>query len=1367
MAFDQSTRNRLARFVSDARTLLTEEFTRQLQHEYGLDPTSGTVTPLEKLTALDDARWETASILRETMAYYLEGKIGTAQERKTVLDRILREQAFTVLNRICALRLAEARELILQAVGDGYQSQGFQLYARLAGPALGETGEAYRSYLFSLFDEMAVELPPLFDRFSPEGRLFPRQTALLALLDLLNDPELEDLWVEDETIGWIYQYFNTQEERKAMRAASQAPRNSRELAVRNQFFTPRYVVEFLTDNTLGRIWYEMTKGDTALVDTCTYLVRRPTEIFLDEDVKAPKQESSDEELSQEELLRQPVYIPHRQLKDPREIKMLDPACGSMHFGLYAFDLFEQIYAEAWDLEERLGTEALWRLADLEPLHETYPDKTAFLQDVPRLIIEYNIYGIDIDPRAVQIAGLSLWLRAHKSWGITRTRQANRPQIRKSNIVCAEPMPGNRDMLDDFLATLDEARLEALLRDAVFLPATRSLRVTKAMADALVDLVRKVWEEMELAGEAGSLLKIEETLRDAITEARKASVEQSPLFQVLDYGLGADNQAGLDFWDYAEKLVLAALQVYADEIANGFGYQKRLFVENAAIGFAFISLCQKHYDTVVMNPPFGMPSKKTLEKIRSLYETAKDNLYIAFVERASNLLGNDGLVGCITDRTFLVQIKYEEFRRKQLLGTSNNRITLLADLGGGGLDAWVQTAAYVVSGSGNNLSNATFINFPENNKEQSQKDTLQEIILSYRCLEKSSHLFLITLSELISLPGASMCFWLPKRIISHFKISPHLDPNFVDIRKGLSSGDNNRFYSLAWEIPRDCIGKENKWARLTNGGPFSPFFRDQFWVIYWEDNGKVVKQKAKDSYGSETRTIKNQSYYFRPGLTYGKRTENFSVQILPKEHIFTDEGHCLYFQDISDTWWLLSLLNSTAITQLLNSVAGLHKTGGYVGTIPIPIISPEIKKTLSKAGRDSYDNMREISLSIPETSLFIKPFLTEINQYEKIIEWFHKKEKFINSCLHLIDNLVSEIYQIEVIDYFGKDNNKVIHLPSVFFDISSFEDLRRLLVSDLVGYVFGCSLGRWDIRYATNEHTPPELPDPFDPLPACPPGMLQNAQGIPAKQDDLSSEYPLRISWLGILVDDSGNAEDVVERIRDALYVIWKEQAEAIEAETCEFLGVNSLREYFQNSNLFFDDHLKRYSKSRRYAPIYWPLSTPSGSYTLWLYYHRINDQILFTCVNDFVDPKLKQVCEDLVRVRGKSGRSRDEESELERLSDLERELKDFRAELLRVAAFWKPNLNDGVQITAAPLWRLFQHRNWQNRLRDTWEKLEAGDYDWAHLAYSIWPERVREKCKTDKSLAIAHDLESLYVEPPKKTKKSRRKKKSSQAEMDL
>jgi len=102
---------------------------------------------------------------------------------------------------------------------------------------------------------------------------------LLALFSLINHPEIESLWAEDETIGWIYQYYNAQEERRQMRADSPAPRNSRELAVRNQFFTPRYVVEFLTDNTLGRLWYEMTQSRTALTEQCATWYAVPRRSF--------------------------------------------------------------------------------------------------------------------------------------------------------------------------------------------------------------------------------------------------------------------------------------------------------------------------------------------------------------------------------------------------------------------------------------------------------------------------------------------------------------------------------------------------------------------------------------------------------------------------------------------------------------------------------------------------------------------------------------------------------------------------------------------------------------------------------------------------------------------------------------------------------------------------------------------------------------------------------------------------------------------------------------------------------------------------------------------------------------------------------
>ena len=104
---------------------------------------------------------------------------------------IVREQAFTVLNRLVALRMMEARGLLLESIARGYQSRGFQLYQRLAGAALGETGDAYRCYLVSLFDEFALDLAVLFDRFSPQGRLFPRESALLALLDLINHPDIE------------------------------------------------------------------------------------------------------------------------------------------------------------------------------------------------------------------------------------------------------------------------------------------------------------------------------------------------------------------------------------------------------------------------------------------------------------------------------------------------------------------------------------------------------------------------------------------------------------------------------------------------------------------------------------------------------------------------------------------------------------------------------------------------------------------------------------------------------------------------------------------------------------------------------------------------------------------------------------------------------------------------------------------------------------------------------------------------------------------------------------------------------------------------------------------------------------------------
>lgn len=79
-------------------------------------------------------------------------------------------------------------------------------------------------------------------------------------------------------------------------------------------------------------------------------------------------------------------------------------------------------------------------------------------------------------------------------------------------------------------------------------------------------------------------------------------------------------------------------------------------------------------------------------------------------------------------------------------------------------------------------------------------------------------------------------------------------------------------------------------------------------------------------------------------------------------------------------------------------------------------------------------------------------------------------------------------------------------------------------------------------------------------------------------------------------------------------------------------------------------------------------------------------------------------------------------------------------------------------ITAAPLHKLFRHPKWRKSTEDCWKKLEKGDYDWAHMAYSIWPERVKQKCKKDLSMAIAHGLEDICELKPKEKKKRKQKK---------
>lgn len=1288
MSFDQSTRNRLQRFVNSSREILREEFTRQLQAIYGLDPKQGTIADIANLGNLDNRQRQTAQLLRDTLTHYLATTPGKNEKErvKQVLDRIVREQSFTVLNRLAALRMAEARGFLLESIGNQYNSKGFKLYRQLSGTSHGETGDAYRNYLMSLFDEFSLDLAVLFDRHSPQGRLFPRESALIALLNEVNHHEVDHLWAEDETIGWIYQYFNSQEERQQMRAESQAPRNSRELAVRNQFFTPRYVVEFLTDNTLGRIWYEMTQGSTALVEDCRYLVRRPTEIFLQPNESVPQTEVTEtatEPLTQEQLLSQPIYIPYRAVKDPRNIRMLDPACGSMHFGLYAFDLFERIYLEAWQYEQQYGAESLEREADQLPLQATFESFEVFKQQIPKLIIEHNIHGVDIDPRAVQIAGLSLWQRAQRAWHEQKIKPNQRPTISKSNIVCAEPMPGEKALLQEFTSQL--------------------------YPPVLGQLVEVIFDKMQLVGEAGTLLKIEEEIQNAIHKAREQWVSETAagtsadMFQAeLDAAtaqikLGFD-LSGIDderFWDDAEEQILQALSDYAQQ-AESNAEQKRLFAEDAAKGFGFIDLCRKRFDIVLMNPPFGEFSEKFKSIASKLYSSGSHDILTAFVEEGDVLLNRDGFLGAITSRTCFYAISTRTWRERVI---QNRWVTIWSDLGQGVLDdAMVETAAYILKKS-NQKDLSVFL-------DCSKVDILEAKRAIYLKENLVDGVYLKYQKDFDVIEGSPFSYWTSHNLLNSLRKMNPLSSQGITVKVGLQTGDDFRFIRCWWEVPNNY----HYWIPHAKGGENSPFLSDIHLLVNWKQRGREICSQSSVRLNAYT-TI-NPSDGLSKGLTFPYRTHRFSPSVLPKNTITGVAGMGVY-SNSKNLYEVLGVLNSSIFNKLIDMRLGLKEINALyqAGTIN-PIAYPELNEEDSSFIQHNVREILESNLYIfaenecsrffkkPNINQSIKSFLEIAN--EKNIQWEGIKSK-LKHLYTKIDNKLSKIYHLDSNEFKSiSEEGEKLFLQSYPNDFTNTENEEYKAISFIVGNFFG----RW-ANY--NDEIINTVDDLWSDEYLIKPVKCTDVE-LPSICDvDILSSY---------VINNLSN--------RDIQY------------------NFGEIYLYLNQPLKFFAKHLTNYSRSRRSAPIYWQLQTPSGSYTLWLYYHRLTEQTLYTCVNDFVEPKLHQVEQDIHALTSKTPRSKQEEKELETLASLASELRDFRDELLRIAKFWKPNLNDGVQITAAPLWKLFQHRTWQKKLKDTWTSLEQGDYDWSHLACSIWPDRVLRKCHQDRSFAIAHDVEDYF-----------------------
>ena len=1414
----------LRKYVSEARSALYRDFEQQLP-AYGIffqlavgaagalpSYTNLHLTAPADLPNADRATRALAARLQERLQYLATTLTGTTPQLASALPRLLLEQAYTFLNRLTALRLAEERDIVMECLRRGQQSEGFTELFSLYTDRAYETGDArYAAFIRANFDRLARELPGLFGAYSPYGLLWPRQAAFDTVLAHLRRPELAFAWDADETLGWLYQYFNSDAERQEMRARSRAPRTSREMAVRNQFFTPRYVVEFLTDNTLGRRWLDVAGTSEALLARCRYLTLKAETAPTTAPAEAPAPAAPTPERRAAPALNEepePFALP-----DPRALRVLDPACGSMHFGLHAYDVFETIYLDAWD---RLPEATV--LTDVRAaLAAEFPDdvdarRKAFQARVPGLIMAHNLHGIDIDPRAIQVAGLTLWLRAHRSWQRLKVRAALRPRIQEARLVWAEPL-ADGELLAGFARTL---------RSEILPGQTRPL--APAEAQVLGDLLRSVAHHTRLVGEAGWLIPLERELASLIETARQqwqdarvvvAKATQTDMFrgapaQQLSMSMEALGRVRKAFFAEAEELLLVALTLYAEQAAGPDAYQRQLFAADAARTLALVDLCRLRYDVVLMNPPFGSAAATSKTYLEQNYPGSKMDIFAMFIDRALRRLRPGGFVGIISSRTGLFISSFKIFREQVLL---RHHLPLVADLGGEVLDAMVETAAYVVQQAVPSAQPTTFLrllNVPGEEKADALLAGLQDAAQSNR--------FEVATAAFDVIPGRPLAYWSPAGIRRAFEVDPALDEEAGSTKQGLATADDFRFVRMWWEKP-----SSTGWFTFAKGGAWSPFYADLHLVCNWKQNGAELTLFRGSA-------IRNPTYYFRSGLTYPLRTHELSPQAMPAGTIISVRGQGIYpcppsnRSTTEQNLLNLAVLASQPFDYLLKLSLGRDGhpqfDGGAINRTPfpaslqLPTATTVVADLMSLAHRGhavqrAREFTRETSLHFRLPTLLLPASLAGPDATESLPEKLahiavalpaHTPTTLAEAAI--IESSRVDARRQEVAAIQGEINDRVYDAygfgPADRATIQQFyaapatadeEETDEEEADDLASagspadtafalwqWLMGAAFGRWDMRLALHPEQLPALAGPFEALPSAPPGALHRlgsrhlatcAADLAAASDEPSAApaYPVPVAWNGLLPLDADHPHDAVRHLRQLLTTLRPGTAAALETESRTLLAspradlTGWLSEWLAKGGAggFFARHLATYSRSKREAPLYWPLQAPGTSYVLWLYAPRLSRETLYAAINDYLEPRRTRARDELRQLTELLGgpapagarETREQEQRRDQLTQLVAGLTQFIDHLSGVLENngFQPHPDDGAAISACMLAELFALPAWRRKLEQHRAKLHAGDYDWSHLAYDLYPQRVREKARLDRSIAIAHGIEDLYEGP--------------------
>lgn len=674
-------------WVPNARRLLETDLTAQLER-LGIRE-GGKVIPLESMSLTPEA-----VAIRQRVEALLVRDSTAEGTPKRGYDNVLRELTYTTLNRLVGLKAMEARQVLFLVPPVGGAPESTEVLTPIPGQdrsrylrdvrAAGGSRYKYdddaeeallHDGLQGAYRQINEEIRLLFDPDHEYACVWPTHAALVKLIGMINSDLPVEAYRAPDFLGWIYQFFNREEKERVRKETKGTPRSSYELSVINQFYTPSWVVKALVDNTLGRLWLQMHPDSVLQPQGPPPLPAERNGGPITADYLVPR---TGERIR---YVRVSDTGEVQRFKRSCDITLLDPACGTMHFGQYAFGLFLRMYLEEI---EHAGEEG-W---PAEP-------SVATAAEIPAAIVENNLFGIDIDPRAIQIASLGLMITAKEAalgLGVSPTEV----QVKRTNLVVANAVAVGKEPLDAL---------------------TRKLSAKLGAPELQQRLFEVLWDNLQNVGELGSLVQVKEGVETVLddwvdTQAKRKGLgkvilaDALPLFEAGGLSdefdqqrvqqLVLQRQALEEEAQAIQQELLSAIEAVAG--AEASDPAERLFAEDTARGLKLLQTLARNFDVVVMNPPYG--SFVDRDRVRKFVDTAypltKNNIYAAFIDRATQLVENEGYVGALVSSTFVNLKTFEKLRTEILL--KRNPLLVMLDLGYGILDdATVEAAALVLKG----------------------------------------------------------------------------------------------------------------------------------------------------------------------------------------------------------------------------------------------------------------------------------------------------------------------------------------------------------------------------------------------------------------------------------------------------------------------------------------------------------------------------------------------------------------------------------------------------------------------------------------------------------------------------------------------